>query len=254
MSLNLENEGNLIAVIQNKNKEIKDKKLFVSDDEDKVRNGGPIFTCNSDETLQLVPNPNTERQCLYVCGQSGSGKSHFTTEYVRNYKKTFPKNNVYVISSIDEDKSIDSLKPQRINVLNPEFMDEEFTAVDFKDSIVIFDDVDVFPKHVKKKVMEIVNSILQIGRHYNVSICFTVHNPNKGSETKILLTEANVITVFPRTTGSAALKYLLDNYLGLDSKQIKQIKKMKTRAVSVIRGYPVVILAEKTALLAHEMD
>jgi len=102
--------------------------------------------------------------------------------------------------------------------------------------------------------MEIVNSILQIGRHYNVSICFTVHNPNKGSETKILLTEANVITVFPRTTGSAALKYLLDNYLGLDSKQIKQIKKMKTRAVSVIRGYPVVILAEKTALLAHEMD
>ena len=92
------------------------------------------------------------------------------------------------------------------------------------------------------------------GRHYNVSICFTVHNPNKGAETKILLTEANIITVFPRTTGSSALKYLLDNYLGLDSKQIKEIKKMKTRAVSIIRGYPVVILSEKTALLAHEME
>jgi len=97
MSLNLENEGNLIAVIQNKKKEVKDNKLFVSDDEDKVRNGGPIFTCISDEILQLVPNPNVERQCLYVSGQSGSGKSHFTSEYVKNYKKTFSKNNIYVI-------------------------------------------------------------------------------------------------------------------------------------------------------------
>ena len=70
-------------------------------------------------------------------------------------------------------------KPKRINVLNPDFMDEIFTAQDFKNSIVIFDDVDVFPKHVKNNVMNIVNSILQIGRHYNVSICFTVHNPNK---------------------------------------------------------------------------
>ena len=36
-------------------------------------------------------------------------------------------------------------------------MDETFTAGDFKDSIVIFDDVDVFPKHVKKNVMNIIN-------------------------------------------------------------------------------------------------
>ena len=86
MSLNLENEGNLIAVIQNKNKEVKDKKLFVSDDEDKVRNGGPVFTCNSDETLQLVPNPNTERQFVYVCGQSGSGKSQKLQKYISKEK------------------------------------------------------------------------------------------------------------------------------------------------------------------------
>ncbi len=38
------------------------------------------------------------------------------------------------------------------------------------------------------------------------------------------------------------------------TKQIKAIKQMKTRAVSIIRGYPVVILAEKTAMLAHEME
>ena len=100
--------------------------------------------------------------------------------------------------------------------------------------------------------MEIVNNILQIGRHFNVSICFTTHSPTNGAETKILLAEANVITIFAQTTGNRALKYLLDNYLGLDKKQIDKIKKLKSRAVSIIRGYPIVILAEKECFLAHE--
>ena len=100
--------------------------------------------------------------------------------------------------------------------------------------------------------MTIVNSILQIGRHFNVSLCFTTHSPTNGAETKILLSEAHIITVFAKTTGSRALKYLLDNYLGMDKKQIEKLKKMKSRAVSVIRGYPQVVLGEKEAFLMHE--
>jgi hypothetical protein len=46
----------------------------------------------------------TERQCLYICGQSGSDKSYFTTNYVKEYKKMFPKRNIYVNSSIAEGK------------------------------------------------------------------------------------------------------------------------------------------------------
>ena len=252
MALNYEDSGQLIAVIKNENKSIKDKKLYVSDNEKNVKKGFSNYECNDTETLQLVPNTKTERQCIYICGQSGSGKSYFTSNYVKHYKKAYPKNDIFVISSIDEDKSIDSLKPKRINVLHEDFINDEFTSEDFKDSLVIFDDVDVFPTKIKKKVMAIVNNILQIGRHYNVSVCFTTHNPTNGAETKLLLSEAHVITVFPRTTGNRALKYLLDSYLGLDKKQIDKLKKMKSRAVSVIRGYPMVILAEKEVFLAHE--
>lgn len=250
MSLNLEDEGNLIAIIQSKHgKNI--KKLYVTDKVDRVRNGTNYFTVSPNEELQLVPNTKTERQCVYICGQSGSGKSYFTTNYVKQYKKSYPKRNIYVISSIEQDSSIDSLKPNRINVLHPDFMDEEFTAQDFKDSLVIFDDVDVFPTKIRKKVLSIVNNILQIGRHFNVSVCFTTHNATNGAETKILLSEAHVIVVFPKTTGNRALKYLLDSYLGLDKKQIDKIKKMKSRAVSIIRGYPMVILGNE-AIVAHE--
>jgi len=250
MSLNLEDEGNLIAIIQNKNGK-SSKKLYVTDNEERVRNGTNHFTCNKDEELQLVPNTKTERQCVYICGQSGSGKSYYTSNYVKQYKKTYPKRDIYVISSIDEDKSIDSLKPKRINVLHPDFMSDDFTSEDFKDSLVIFDDVDVFPTKIKKKVLSIVNNILQIGRHFNVSVCFTTHNPCNSAETKLLLSESHIITTFPKTTGNRSLKYLLDNYLGLDKKQIDKIKKMKSRAVSIIRGYPMTIIGETEAIVAH---
>ena len=249
--LNIENEGNLIGLIVKNGKETSTK-LSVTDKENTTRHGGSSFVCKPDEVLQLIPNNKTERQCIYICGQSGSGKSYFTTNYVKQYKKLFPKNDVFVISSIDEDKSIDSLNPKRINVLHEDFLYDEFTSKDFKDSLVIFDDIDVFPTKIKKKVMTIVNNILVIGRHSNCSICFTTHNPTNGAETKLLLSEAHVITVFPRTTGNRALKYLLDSYLGLDKKQIDKLKKMNSRAISILRGYPMVILGEKEAFLAHE--
>jgi hypothetical protein len=217
-----------------------------------VKNGGPVYHCAEGETLQVVPNIKAERSCLYIAGQAGSGKSFFTGAYVHRYKKLYPKNEIYLISSIGEDKSIDSLKPKRIDVYNPDFIREEFSSVDFKNSLVIFDDVDVFPTPIRKKIMTIVNNILIIGRHDNVSICFTTHSPTAGQETKLLLIEATIIVIFAKTTGNRALKYLLDSYLGLDKKQIERVKKMKSRAVSIVRGYPQTIVGEKVAYLAHE--
>jgi len=133
------------------------------------------------------------------------------------------------------------LKPKRINVLHPDFTREELSSVDFKDSLVIFDDVDVFPTPIRFFFMSIVNNILIIGRHENVSICFKTHSPTStaGQETKLLLIEATIIVIFHRTSGNKALHYFLDNYLGLDKKQIERVKKMKSRAVSIIRGYTV---------------
>jgi hypothetical protein len=185
--------------------------------------------------------------CIFVVKMEG------VKVIFKEYKKMFPKRNIYVISSIAEDKSIDSLKPKRIDVMHSEFMFDEFTAEDFKDSLVIADDVDVFQTKVKKKVLSIINSILQIGRHFNVSLCFTTHNLTIGAETKVLLAEAHIITLFPKTTGSRALKYILDAYLGIDKSQITKLKKMKSRAVSIIRGYPQVVIGEQEAFLADEL-
>ena len=128
MAINLESEGASIAIIQNKNKSMKDKKLYITSDETNVKNGFTNYEFNEDETLQSVPNNKAERTCAYIYGQSGSGKSFFTTQYLKEYKKLYPKRDIFVISSIEEDKSIDSLKPKRINVLNPDFLDDDISS------------------------------------------------------------------------------------------------------------------------------
>jgi hypothetical protein len=58
------------------------------------------------------------------------------------------------------------------------------------------------------------------------------------------LSEAN-ITIFAKTTSNRALKYCLDNYLGLVKKQIDRAKKLNSRARRIIRGYPMIFLAKK---------
>ena len=52
MAINLESEGALIAIIQNKNKSTKDKKLYITSDESNVKNGFTSYELNKDEALQ----------------------------------------------------------------------------------------------------------------------------------------------------------------------------------------------------------
>ena len=61
MSLNLENQGNLVAKVMKNGKDT-NMKLYVTDKENTVRNGGNSFECKPDESLQIVPVNMTERQ------------------------------------------------------------------------------------------------------------------------------------------------------------------------------------------------
>ena len=47
---------------------------------------------------------------FYLYGASGSGKSFFMKEVANNYKKMYPKREVYLISKLNEDKTLDTLK------------------------------------------------------------------------------------------------------------------------------------------------
>jgi len=76
-------------------------------------------------------------------------------------------------------------------------------------------------------------------------VIFACHEVCNGAETKTVLNECHSVTIFPKVYGNKKLHYLLDNYFGLDKLQIERIKKLDSRAVTIIRSYPKVVVSEK---------
>lgn len=269
MSLNLENQGTPIAIIKTK-----DTNTNAPASGGKKKNTGSPIVCVSDseegivrpfnqlslrdrpdQVFQLIPNPETERQILYITGSSGSGKSYFTRMYCNEYNKIFPKRPIYLFSSIGDDSSIDAIRGLKRVKLGKEFIEESFEINDFKDSLVIFDDTDcITDKKLRTKVNGILGMILETGRHTNTYCIYTSHLACAGNDTKRILNEAHSITFFPATAGGRTLKYLMDSYLGLDKAEIAHIKRLPSRWITVLKTYPKVVVSEKDIFLLSSLD
>jgi len=247
INFNLESVGKDIAILKN-NTTKKEKPIHVSESTEDVRNPFETIEAEPNEIIQLTPSSKDERSMIYVVGMSGSGKSYWTTNYVKEYLKKFKKNKVYLISPISDDKNINSLKPIRINPNSTEFYNDPPVCEDFKDSILICDDIEAYDKKTMVRVMSLVNSIATTGRHYNVSLMMLCHTAANGAMSKILLNECHAIVLFPGNMTGKSSKYLLDNYFGLDKNQIKNIKNVNSRHIAILRSYPMVIQTERQIL------
>jgi hypothetical protein len=246
--MNVENMGKPVAIILNETDKKNNKALYVESKKENVINPMTEIILKSNEKLQQIPDTSSERMILYITGSSGSGKSFYTRQFCETYRKLYPKREIYLFSSLSDDSSIDKIKGLKRLKITQELMNEDLTAADFKDSLVIFDDTDCITDKVKKaKINGILNSLLETGRHFNASVIYTSHLPCAGNDTKRILNEAHSITIFPNGLGGRSLKYLLDSYLGLDKEQIKRVKKTDSRWVTIVKSYPMVVLTEKEA-------
>lgn len=161
----------------------------------------------------------------------------------------FPKNPIYLISYLDKDATLDAYKEIiRIDAFNHGFLDECMELdleVEFSDSFVIFDDIDsVTSKKMKEKIYGLLNKMLRIGRHYNISVAYLGHELYHSNELKSILNESMTITFFPKFLNFKKLKYLLEVYLGLSKEQIKRIRSIKDRSVTFIKGSDKIILSD----------
>ena len=252
--MNFEHVGEPLAILQNKATK-NPKVIYVSDNNSQVHHSFNSLVLDGSDSFQPIPNTKKERSCLYITGSSGSGKSYYIASYCTEFKRIFPKRDIYLISSINDDSSIDRIKDlKRIN-LNDEFLNTELTSDDFKNSLVIFDDTDCLTnKTLKLKVNGLLNNLLETGRHSNCYVIYTSHLPCAGNDTKRVLNESNAITFFPHSLGGRSLKYLLESYLGLDKCQIKKIKSLKSRWVTVIKSYPQVVISEKEVYTISSLE
>lgn len=242
-SLTYKQDGEPIATTIKNGKN--DKTIYLSknsDDKD-------YLTVNEPKSIQLIPNTTKERGVYYICGMAGSGKSYFCNRLIEQYHKLYKKRSIYLFSLIDDDPSITSKFVKRVK-LDKKFIETSFELSDFQDSMIVFDDVDTIrSKGIKDKLFHILDTLLQCGRHKNCSIVYISHIVCNGNATKMILNESNYITIFPRTLGARSIRYLLQEYIGMDKSQIKKVKTLDTRAVTIMKMYPSVILYDQGAYL-----
>jgi len=203
---------------------------------------------DSDCYFQLMLDMNKERDVLYVCGMAGSGKSYFIKQYVVEYEKLYPKRPIYLFSLKKEfDPSLKEIKKmKRVDIYHEDFLEEEMDYDSFKESLVIFDDIEnIGDKYLKMKVRYILQQILQVGRQAKISVCYAVHEANNGHETKVILNECHSITLNVRNMGNVKLKYLLEGYFGFDKEQIQMFKNIESRMTTIVKTFPKVVIGEK---------
>jgi len=207
-----------------------------------------------DSKLQHTVNPNTERQLLYITGCSGSGKSTYTRKYLEQYKKQYKNNPIYLFSSLTEDKSLDAIKPKRI-IIDESLVEDPIDIEDLENSCAIFDDIDVISqkKKIREAVYSILNKVLEIGRHYNITAVVTAHLPSNGHETRRILNESSSVTYFPHSA-SAKVKDMLYNHVGLDRQTYRKLKKLNSRHITIFRHYPQLFLSDNSVGLLDESD
>ena len=195
-----------------------------------------------DGKITVVPRKDMF-QLFYLCGACGSGKSHMALNIAKNYKKIYPKREVYLISKLKEDATLDKGKfIKRINVET--FLNEPPTIEEFSDSLVIMDDYESFEKTLYNAVIKLIDDIASMGRHHNINMICCQHNFTNYKSTRLMLNEMTHVIVYPSSASNKSLKYLLGTYCGLDSKQIQEVKKAKSRYCVIHRHNPNFMITE----------
>jgi GTPase SAR1 family protein len=227
--------------------------------------GALIYLKEPEKSLQVVPEepikminlplqnssfeqyPNDKTRVIYIAGPSGSGKTTYAANYIKQYLKRKPDTPFIVFSRLKEDPVIDCLNPKRIEVCEDLITDPiEIEDID-PDSIILFDDCETISnRSILSAINKIKAQILELGRHNNIQIVITSHliNGSDKEMTRIILNEMHTLTIFPTAGSAYQIKYVLKNYFGLSTKQMKGIFNLKSRWITIFKTYPQIVIGQ----------
>ncbi len=189
---------------------------------------------------ELFPIVDDESYRMFVSGLSGSGKSHFLAQFLKHNKPTVEGAGIFLFSPVENDKALSSVK--NLIHLNMEEMETKLKReMEIDDipvgSVVIFDDVESFPKYIAKKYLELRDIIAERGRHRKISLMSVSHNATNGHATKVQIRESQYWVLFPKFNLRDA-RNLLKIYGGLDKTDIDRIMSMNTRWLLYRKAVP----------------
>jgi hypothetical protein len=199
------------------------------------------------------------RECLYIFGPTGSGKSYYAMTYSNLWLKMFtnPSNIIYRFSRVKEDKSFSRIDKKFIKnvTIDERMITEPITPEQLHGSLTIFDDIDTLPdtdpkdKAIKNSVLKLREDLLQTGRHESVYVINTSHLGMNWKGTRSSINEATSVTFFPSSGTTGGINKFLKTYAGLMRHQIEKIMSLPSRWVTLYMNSPRYVLYECGAYL-----
>lgn len=163
---------------------------------------------------------------IFLCAPSGAGKTFMTRQIIEQDLKKRP---VVLFSKIPDDESMAPLEKLKASdgkcrlikiplLSEDDLLDlpaEDDLSNEGKGTICVFDDLDAFHSDVSQYIREYRDSLLEAGRHKNITCICTSHLLNNYSRTKVMLNEAETVILFPNSNRRHSLVFLKDR-LGLE--------------------------------------
>lgn len=217
-----------------------------------------VFECKGKSHME-ERLPVEGRSCVYICGQSGSGKTEKMLSLIKPYSKLFPEKKIFLFSRTNykDDPAYKKYKISPIQITINENLIEcpiDITT-ELKSehgSIVLFDDCATLQNDkLRNCIDKLVMDILEVGRKLNITTIITSHLiiGNSRATSRVILNECNIWCLFPKSGSLQQAKYALKEHIGLSNEQVNELMHLPSRSVSIHKSYPNYIYCDKIAYI-----
>lgn len=204
---------------------------------------GNAYVFLQDGAIWPIPRViEDQTEIIYITGPQGVGKSYFINQYAKNYNKMFKNSPIVMFSRNTYDKSIDDNIITRIN--KSKLIEHPWNIEEYPNALYIFDDIEqIQDKNEKNAVNGILKDAIMNGRKLNIRVIYARHQAREYKETRDILLEASAYVIFPGQADKQN-KGLMEDYLGMDKKEIRAVNSLASRWIMLTRTSPQMIITE----------
>lgn len=204
-----------------------------------------------DDNLRFFPlffREANHREILYLSGASGGGKSTFASKCAGQYQELYPNRNVFILTSElnFKDPAWDKIKsPIFVNVEKfIEMIKERIVEdTDFKDSLMIYDDLNFLVDAERKILYHFINKSLELFRKLNTSLIILNHHATSYKESRTIINELQYYIQFGNTLQTRSNR-LYESYFNLEKQSIKKINGMKADRFKLVSAKDQYVMSE----------
>lgn len=208
------------------------------------------FSIKSGYKIQpIMGKQKDQNHRVCIVGASGSGKTTFASNMVKEYRTSNKQKDIFLFTRNKEDKSIDNaVKPTRIEIDEEDLIQclsvgDPYIDIDWlKNSCCIFDDIEQTSKLLTKYLISLRMDAITNGRKLNIDIISIIHNTDFRN-TRMIFSEMSMLVLFMKSS-QAMNKRILKEYVGMNNKQIEELKNINSRWICIRTIYPMLVIWE----------